>query len=69
MKLTRKTRRSRGHNAEFYVINVTQATEHPVEFHTIEELINEQRNSFHKLIYDDFPEAMQAVDSPHVSRQ
>jgi hypothetical protein len=37
-KLMRKTRRIRGRNAEFYVINITPATEQPAEFHIGEEL-------------------------------
>jgi hypothetical protein len=67
-KLVRKTRRSKGRNAEFYVINVMPAAEQPAEFHNGEELIAEQSNSFHTLIYDDFPELLQLVDSPPVSR-
>jgi hypothetical protein len=37
-KLMRKTCRSRGRNAEFYVIHIASATEKPAEFHIIEEL-------------------------------
>jgi hypothetical protein len=37
-KLMRKTRRSRGRNAEFYVIELTPAADHPIDFHTGEEL-------------------------------
>jgi hypothetical protein len=33
-KLMRKTRRSKGRNAEFYVIDVTPAAEQSAEFHT-----------------------------------
>jgi hypothetical protein len=32
-------------------------------------LIVEQRESFRSLLYDDFPELLQPVDSPHVNRQ
>jgi hypothetical protein len=49
-KLMRKTRRSRGCNAEFYVIEVTLATDQPTAFHTSEELIGEQRANFRPLI-------------------
>jgi hypothetical protein len=67
-KLMRKTRRSIGRNAEFYVIELTPATDQPIEFHTREELTTDQRDNFRSLFYDDFPE-LQPVDSPHVSRQ
>jgi hypothetical protein len=33
-KLMRKTRRSKGRNAEFYVVHISLATEQPAEFHT-----------------------------------
>jgi hypothetical protein len=36
-ELMRKTRRRRGHNAEFYVINVSPAAKQSTEFHTREE--------------------------------
>jgi hypothetical protein len=65
----RKTRRSRGRNAEFYVIELTPADDQPIDFHTGEELTAEQHDSFRSLLYDDFPELMQHVDSPYVSRQ
>jgi hypothetical protein len=65
----RKTRRSRGRNAEFCVIERTPAADQPTEFHTGEELNAEQRENFRSLLYDDFPELLQPVDSPHVSRQ
>jgi hypothetical protein len=68
-KLMRKTHRSKGHNAEFYVIDVSPAAERPAEFHTGEELIAEQRENFRSLLYDDFSDMLQPVDSPHISRQ
>jgi hypothetical protein len=68
-KLMRKTRRNRGRNAEFYVIHISPAAEPPAEFHIGEELTANQRENFRSLIYDDFPELLQLVDSPHVSRQ
>jgi hypothetical protein len=37
-KLVRKTRRSRGRNAEFYVIELTPAADQPTDFHIGEEL-------------------------------
>jgi hypothetical protein len=37
-KLMHKTRRNRGRNAEFYVIEVTPAADQPTESHTKEEL-------------------------------
>jgi hypothetical protein len=37
-KLMRKTRRSRGRNAEFYVIELTLVADQPTDFHTEEEL-------------------------------
>jgi hypothetical protein len=39
LKLMRKTRRNRGRNAEFYVIDISPSPEQPAEFHTEEELI------------------------------
>jgi hypothetical protein len=68
-KLMRKTRRSRGRRADFYVIELTSAADQPTDFHTGEELTAEQRDNFRSLLYDDFPELLQPVDSPHVSRQ
>jgi hypothetical protein len=68
-KLMRKTRRSRGRNAVFYVIELTPAADQPTEYHTGEELISDQRDNFRSLLYDDFPELLQPVDSLHVSRQ
>jgi hypothetical protein len=47
-KLVRKTRRSRGRNAEFYVIELTQAADQPTDFHTGEELIVKLRDSFRR---------------------
>jgi hypothetical protein len=55
----RKTRRSRGRNAEFYVIELTPATDQPTDFHTLEELTADQRDNFRSLLYDDFPELLQ----------
>jgi hypothetical protein len=68
-KLMRNTRRSRGRNAEFYVIELTPAVDQPTDFHTGEELTVEQRDNFWSLLYTYFPELLQPVDSPHVSRQ
>jgi hypothetical protein len=68
-KLMRKTRRSKGRKAEFYVIELTPAADQPSEFHTGEELTADQRDNFRSLLYDDFPELLQPVDSPHVNRQ
>jgi hypothetical protein len=65
----RKTRRSMGRHAVFYVIELTSAAEQPTDFHTREELTAEQRANFRSLLFDDFPELLQPVDSPHVSRQ
>jgi hypothetical protein len=45
------------------------ATDKPTEFHTGEELTADQRENFRSLLYDDFPELLQLVDSPFVSRQ
>jgi hypothetical protein len=64
-----KTRRSTGRNAEFYVIELTQAANQPTEFHTEEELTADQRDNFRSLLCDNFPELLQPVDSPLVSRQ
>jgi hypothetical protein len=65
----RKTRRNRGRHAEFYVIELTSAAEQPTDFHTGEEVTAEQRDNFRSLLFDDFPDLLQPVDSPHVSRQ
>jgi hypothetical protein len=65
----RKTRRMTGRNAEFYVIELTPCVNQPTEFHTGEELTTAQRDSFRSLLYDDFPELLKPVDSPHVRRQ
>jgi hypothetical protein len=64
----RKTRRSRGRNAEFYVIELTPAADQPTDFHIGEELTAKQRDNFRSLLDDDFPELLQHVNSPHVSR-
>jgi hypothetical protein len=69
LKLMRKTRRSRGRNVGFSVIYTSPATEQPAEFHIGEELSAKQREHFRSLLYDDFPELLQPLDSPHVSRQ
>jgi hypothetical protein len=60
----RKTRRSRGRHAEFYVIELSSAADQPTEFRTGEELTAEQREHFWSLLYEDFPELLQPVDSP-----
>jgi hypothetical protein len=65
----RKTRSSKGRNAEFYVIELTPTADQPTEFHTREELTANQRDNFRSLLYDDFPELLQHVDSPPLSRQ
>jgi hypothetical protein len=66
-KLMRKTRRNRGRNAEFYLIELTPAADQPTDFYTREELNGEQRDNFRSFLYDYFPELLQHVDSPHVS--
>jgi hypothetical protein len=68
-KLMRKTRRSTGRNTDFYVIELTPTADQPAEFHNGEELTIDQRDNFRSVPYDDFPELLQHVDSPHVSRQ
>jgi hypothetical protein len=68
-KLVRKTRRSRGRRAEFYVIELTPAVDQPTEFHIGEELTAEQHDNFRSLLYDDFPELLPLVNFPLVSRQ
>jgi hypothetical protein len=68
-KLMRKTRRGRGRKAEFYVIELTPTADQPTDFHTEEELNAYQHDNFRSLLYDDFPEFLQHVESPHVSRQ
>jgi hypothetical protein len=68
-KLMRKTHRSRGRNAEFYVIEATPAAYQPTGFHTGEELTPYQRENFRSLLYDDFPEFLLPANSPYVSRQ
>jgi hypothetical protein len=71
-KLMRKTRRSRGRNAEFYVIEVTLAADQhvqPMAFHSGEEITAAQRDNFRSLLYDDFPEFPQPADSKPISRQ
>jgi hypothetical protein len=68
-KLLRKTRRNRGRKAEFYVIELTPAADQPTKFHNGEELTADQHDNFRSLLYDDLPELLQPVDSPHVSRQ
>jgi hypothetical protein len=68
-KLMWKTRRSKGRNAEFYVIDISQAAEQPTEFHVGEELTAEQRENFRSLLYDEFPELLQPINSLQVSRQ
>jgi hypothetical protein len=65
----RKTRRGKGRNAEFFVIEVTHAGEQPTGFYTREELTAEQREKFRSLLYDDFLNLMQLINSPPVSRQ
>jgi hypothetical protein len=55
-KLMRKTRRSKGYNADCYVIELTPAAYQPTEFHIREELSAKQRENFRSLLYDDFPE-------------
>jgi hypothetical protein len=71
-KLMRKTRRRKGRTAEFYVIEITPATEQPAEFHTREELTTKQCDNFRSLLYvfyDDFMELLQPIiNSPLVSR-
>jgi hypothetical protein len=65
----RKTRRSKGRNVEFYyVLYVTPTMEQPAEFHSWEELKAHQRENFRTLLYDDFSELMQPLNSQIVSR-
>jgi hypothetical protein len=65
----RKTHRGKGRTAEFYVIEITPAVGQPTDFHNGEELNAEQRENFQSLLYDDFAELMQPVNSPLVNRQ
>jgi hypothetical protein len=55
-KLMRKTRRSKGCNAECYVIELTPSVDQLTELHTGEELEANRRDNFRLLLYDDFPE-------------
>jgi hypothetical protein len=50
-KLTRKTRRSGGRNAKFYLIIVTLAAKQPAELHNGEDLIAKQREDFRTQLY------------------
>jgi hypothetical protein len=57
----RKTRRSKGYAADFFVINVTPTAEQPAELRTCEAaeaLTAEQLETLRPLIYDGFPEFM-----------
>jgi hypothetical protein len=54
-KLVLKTRRGKGHNADFYVINITLAAKQPTEFQNGEEFTSKQRENLWSLIYDNFP--------------
>jgi hypothetical protein len=63
-KLMRKTRRSKGRNAEFNVIELTPAADQPTDFHSGEELTADQRENFRSLLYDDFSELLQLVGRP-----
>jgi hypothetical protein len=51
------------------VFIVTPTAKNPAEFYTGEELSAKQRDNFRSLLCDDFPEFMQLVDSPLVSKQ
>jgi hypothetical protein len=66
-KLMRKTRRNRGRNAEFYVIDILPTAEQAAEFHTKEELTTKQRENFRSLLHDDFPELLQPLNSSLLS--
>jgi hypothetical protein len=44
------------------------SADQPREFHTREELAAKHRANFRSLLYDDFPELLQPVNSPPVSR-
>jgi uncharacterized membrane protein len=67
-ELMRKTRRSKGRKAEFYVIDISQVAKQPAEVHNGEELIANQHKPFWSLLYDDYPEFLRPMNSPHVSR-
>jgi hypothetical protein len=67
-KLLRKTRRRRRRNVYFYVIDVTPVAKKPTEFRNGEDLIGEQFENFRSSFYDDFPELLRPVDSPHLRR-
>jgi hypothetical protein len=45
-KLMRKTRRSTGRSADFYVIDISPAAAQPAEIHTGEVLTTKQRKNF-----------------------
>jgi hypothetical protein len=46
----RKTRRSKGRNAKFFVINVTLAAEQPTKYNIGEGHTKKQRNTFRTLL-------------------
>jgi hypothetical protein len=52
----------------FTSLNLRQPLDQPTDFHTGEELTTEHRDHFRSLLYEDFPELLQLVNSPHVSR-
>jgi hypothetical protein len=63
----RKSRRNKGRNAEFYVIDISQIAEQPAELHTREELNAKQHEHFRSLLRDDLRELLQPMDSPRVA--
>jgi hypothetical protein len=67
-KLMRKTSRNMGRNAEFYVIDIANngAGNRISQWRGANCRSTEQLRS---LFYDNFPELLQQVDSPHVSRE
>jgi hypothetical protein len=65
-KLIRKTRRNKERNPEFYEILISPAAEQPAECHIGEELTAKQRENSRSLLYTDFPELLQPMDSPLV---
>jgi hypothetical protein len=58
-----------GCNSYFFVINVTPIDSQSSECKALEELTTEHRNNFWSLLYYDFPEFLQHVNSPPLSRQ
>jgi hypothetical protein len=65
----RKSNRTKGRTAKSFMVHVVAVEQQPPnDFHLDDELSDYHREDLREMLFDNFPELLQPVDSPCVSR-